>query len=186
MGQTRLHWACLLKAPGFDAIVDLLLRWGLSESILDDDGNTPAALLGVAVAANSPRAAREVERASVLLANAPADRAWRRRSWLVMLRARTEREKNTHSVNSGGSSSSATEAAGQMMVRNRDGGGGNKVPRTRTAGGGSGGAGTGGTNNELQVVGGWAAEGGLGGFVAMLFEVLTEADGVLRTVVGYL
>lgn len=35
-----------------------------------------------------PCAQGEVERARLLLSRAPADRAWRRRSWLVMLRGR--------------------------------------------------------------------------------------------------
>ncbi|CAM9745666.1 unnamed protein product [Ectocarpus sp. 13 AM-2016] len=183
LDKTALHWACMLMAPGFDAIVDLLLRWGLSELTLDNDGRTPAARLSVAEGSFS-RMAREVERAHALLVNAPADRAWRRRSWLVMLRARTERERVMHSANNGGSSSREREAAGQMMVRNKDRGGGNKVPRI--ANGGGGGAGSGGKNNELQVVGGWAAEGDFGGLVAKLFNVLTESEGVFCTVLGYL
>lgn len=184
VSDKTLYRVCFLKAPGFDGNVDLLLRWGASELTLNSAGKTPAAVLSVAYKANCSRMAREVGRARELLANAPADRAWRRRSWLVMLRARTEKERGAHSVNSGGSSSSETEAAGQMMVRNGDSNGGNKVPRA--AGVGSGGAGSGGKNNELQVVGGWGAEGGLGGLVAMLFDVLTESEGVLRTVLGYL
>ncbi|CAB1097619.1 unnamed protein product [Ectocarpus sp. CCAP 1310/34] len=156
-GLTALHAGCMsnqagavsvapgmFMAPGFDAIVDLLLRWEVSELTLDNAGSTPAALLSVAEGSSS-RTAREVERAHALLANTPADRAWRRRSWLVMLRARTEGERVMHSASKGSSSSSETEAAGRMMLRNKDRGGGNKVPRT--ANGGGGGAGSVGKNN---------------------------------------
>lgn len=75
MGQTPLHLACL---HGAVAVVDLLLKWGADETIADDEGNTPADKLSNISAAKS-------DRVRLLLSRAPADRAWRRRGWLVML-----------------------------------------------------------------------------------------------------
>ncbi|CAM9327780.1 unnamed protein product, partial [Pylaiella littoralis] len=67
-----------------EAIVNLLLRWGADETMKDRRG-TPADVL----ASNSRLAPAVAERVRQLLHNAPKDRAWRRRGWLVMLRART-------------------------------------------------------------------------------------------------
>ncbi|CAM9170232.1 unnamed protein product [Ectocarpus sp. 6 AP-2014] len=41
MDKTMLHLACMTMAPGFDAIVDLLLRWGVSELTLDKTAIRP-------------------------------------------------------------------------------------------------------------------------------------------------
>lgn len=75
-----------------DDIVGLLLRWGASEQAMNDEGKTSAGLL------RQLRDERgwkmdELEWALDLLASAPADRAWRRRCLLVMLRARVDKER---------------------------------------------------------------------------------------------
>ena len=79
--------------------MDLLLRWGADETALDDDGKSPAELLNVeneeyfeqlrVRVLFEPAKQDEINRAQILLARASADRAWRRRGWLVMLRSRS-------------------------------------------------------------------------------------------------
>lgn len=59
---------------------------------MDGDGKTPVDLFEV-VALQVNWEWPELERALELLARAPADRKWRRRGWLVMLRERTEKER---------------------------------------------------------------------------------------------
>lgn len=83
-GYTALHFAALF------ARVDqmrLLLRWGADERTVDQDGNTPGNLL------RELDDHEEFESARKLLDQAPVDRAdkvWRRRGWLVILRKRTD------------------------------------------------------------------------------------------------
>ncbi|CAN0199235.1 unnamed protein product [Scytosiphon promiscuus] len=93
-GMTPLHSACDQQPKGLLSVVDLLLRWDADETISDDDGEKPSDLLD---SAHEDRdcSEDEIKRALVLLARAPADRAWRRRGWLVMLRARSRKERDT-------------------------------------------------------------------------------------------
>eukprot|EP00752_Nemacystus_decipiens_P018743 g16804.t1 len=86
-GQTPLHLLCRAamrrhpRCPPEEltaTIADLLLRAGADENVTDNDGRTPDQLL-------VPGGA--TERLQEVLANAPADRAWRRRGMLVMWRA---------------------------------------------------------------------------------------------------
>lgn len=85
-GYTALHFAALY------ARVDqmrLLLRWGADERIVDQDGNTPGNLLQKQELDDK----KVFESARKLLNQAPVDRAdriWRRRGWLVILRKRTD------------------------------------------------------------------------------------------------
>eukprot|EP00752_Nemacystus_decipiens_P012341 g10941.t1 len=57
---------------------DLLLRWGADETLTDNDDRTPLQLI---------KQGGDTASLRELLANAPADRAWRRRGMLVMCRA---------------------------------------------------------------------------------------------------
>ena len=84
-GRTPLH-AAAASAGGLGTVevVDHLLRWGADEKAADSDGQTPVDVIG-ADFQSSP--ADDVERVRQLLANAPADRAWRRRCFLVLCRA---------------------------------------------------------------------------------------------------
>ncbi|CAM9796415.1 unnamed protein product, partial [Ectocarpus fasciculatus] len=79
VGQRPLHVVCKYPKARSVAVADLLLRWGADETATDNDGNTPADLVKSGAGPN--------ERLQRLLANAPADRAWRRRGMVVMLRA---------------------------------------------------------------------------------------------------
>lgn len=170
-GLTALHWVCIGCAPGTDKTVDLLLRWGASETALDTRGETPSDHLRTSAAAVSsgdvtPRnweeMQREMQRALVLLARAPADRAWRRRCWLVMLRARAGRERET-------------------LVGHDEDDGSYKVGET-----GAGGSGSGPMDGERGGAGRVrrrmaAGEGGLRGLVPALLGM--NSDGVFSTVV---
>ncbi|CAN0084587.1 unnamed protein product, partial [Ectocarpus sp. 6 AP-2014] len=88
-GNTPLHLACYRQHKGLEAPVDLLLRWGADETALNNAGKTPAGLLDGHDNENDRTTCSEaeIERVRLLLARAPADRAWRRRCWLVMLRS---------------------------------------------------------------------------------------------------
>ncbi|CAN0153028.1 unnamed protein product [Ectocarpus fasciculatus] len=78
-GKRPLHVVCKYPKASSVASADLLLRWGADETATDNDGDTPADLVKSGAGPN--------ERLQRLLANAPADRAWRRRGMVVMLRA---------------------------------------------------------------------------------------------------
>eukprot|EP00752_Nemacystus_decipiens_P012349 g10947.t1 len=80
-GQTPLHVLCQASHYARQTAVraaDLLLRYGADETLTDNDGRTSAQLI---------KQSRYSGPLRVLLANAPADRAWRRRGMLVMCRA---------------------------------------------------------------------------------------------------
>ena len=84
--QTPLHLLCSRSVKrddpfstwSEDQAADLLLRWGADETLTDNDGRTPKQLI---------KRAGTTKRLQKVLANAPADRAWRRRGMLVMCRA---------------------------------------------------------------------------------------------------
>lgn len=83
---TPLHYAVARAGNlGNARVVDLLLKSGADETIVNADGRTPAGVLGDGTRL-SPNL-QDVERVRVLLANAPADKAWRRRGFLTMCRA---------------------------------------------------------------------------------------------------
>ncbi len=71
-------------------MVDQLLRSGADETILDEWGETAADAVARDVG-EEYRVAEDEERVHKLLADAPADRAWRRRGYLVMCRAHPDR-----------------------------------------------------------------------------------------------
>lgn len=83
-GLTSLHVLCMLSPVMADSATaaDLLLRWGADETATDTDGKTSAELID-----------RDTDldgRLGKMLANAPADRTWRRRGILVMCRPRAD------------------------------------------------------------------------------------------------
>lgn len=138
-------------------MVDLLLRWGADEKALNNDCKSLSEFLDVCRNVSNPDMQGEVERTRLLLARAPADRAWRRQGWLVMLRsrgseARTATSRDGADESGGGSSSSGgaeSDAHGKV------------------------GAG-GGTDDKGEV---WS------GVVELL--LVLEVEGVFRTVVGF-
>ncbi|CAN0192012.1 unnamed protein product [Ectocarpus sp. 13 AM-2016] len=75
---------------GIMEVVDLLLRWGADEAHVAGNGMRAADVIGMKVP-EEDRIPEEVEGVRKLLANAPADRAWRRRRSLVLCRAQPDR-----------------------------------------------------------------------------------------------
>ena len=68
-------------------MVDILLRWGADEKIVDRDGRKAASVVGIGAEEQDILADVLSACASYLLANAPADCVWRRRRFLVLCRA---------------------------------------------------------------------------------------------------
>lgn len=88
-GCTPLHMVCLLKIEGVYEAVDALLRSGADETALSDDGQTPESEMDNGIVGMENEATDdEINRTRLLLSRAPRDRAWRRRGWLAVLRAR--------------------------------------------------------------------------------------------------
>lgn len=139
-GETALHKAC--KALRASA-VQVLLRWGASEAAVDVDGHTPAALASHLLKSQSPGMFRDMlEDILDMLANAPADRTWRRRGWLLLLRAHRQGTFGDSSAGRGG------EFGGGRRRTGGEGGGvggrqPNRVGAVELRGGGSVGKGVG-------------------------------------------
>ena len=76
-------------------MVDVLLRSGADETILDENCREVADVVADYVE-EEDRKAGDVERVYMLLSNAPADRAWRRRGYLVLCRAHPDRVQQAH------------------------------------------------------------------------------------------
>ena len=98
-GNTALHVACRGLKSHVKVTVDFLLRWGLSEVAVNNASQTPLQILDTILQDKTPggrsrrqRGERGV-RVRFLLERAPADRTWRRRCLLVMLRARNEKKR---------------------------------------------------------------------------------------------
>lgn len=86
LGETPLHEAC--KALRVSA-VQQLLRFGADDGAGDRGGRTPSALTSALLQSQCPGMFRDMLKIILqLLAAAPADKVWRRRGWLLMLRAR--------------------------------------------------------------------------------------------------
>eukprot|EP00752_Nemacystus_decipiens_P008437 g7541.t1 len=168
-GQTPLHSAVHSAAsdPRFSTapeVIDALLRWGADETILDAEGKAPVDFLLDAVF-NGPHDPQMIERVRKLLVNASADRAWRRRGYLVLCRAYPERVKvQVYSGQSDAGMARRTRSSARL-ARAEAG--------TGSAGGATGGGvfltGMGGGRDPLaaRVVG-------------------LEKDDIFRTIVGYL
>ncbi|CAM9238403.1 unnamed protein product [Hapterophycus canaliculatus] len=88
-GETSLQIAARQAGrEGVTEMVDLLLRCGGDETALTPDGYTAAEIVGHHIEyAACPLRKEDVQHVRKLLANAPADRAWRRRGILVLYRA---------------------------------------------------------------------------------------------------
>ena len=140
-------------------MVDALLRAGADETIVDSHGFKASDLVGLEVA-EEERLAEDFERVSELLANAPADRAWRRRGYLVLCRA------HPHRVQHHSQASSDTDHSGTARrTRSRA-----KLARAGGVAGGS-------RVDEPT---------GVDWRVAVAKVLLLHEEGVFRTIVGYL
>lgn len=81
--RSALHCACM---QGHADCVSELLHGGADESAEDEDGNTPLQVIGAM--SDSLERAENIVVIHAMLRRAPADRTWRRRGWLILLRAR--------------------------------------------------------------------------------------------------
>ncbi|CBN80324.1 EsV-1-21 [Ectocarpus siliculosus] len=88
-GSSVLHNACTNR-DNTEALVDLLLRWGADETVVDSSGRTP--MNHLTEDRFTRHSAETKDKVRKLLVNAPADRTWRRRGWLVMLCERERRK----------------------------------------------------------------------------------------------
>ena len=161
--QTPLHLAAARAGNEVAAaeLVDCLLRSGADETILNDEGKSAADIVGQKV--HAPYQLKEdVGRVRELLANAPADRAWRRRGYMVLCRAHPDRRQQIHKGSS---------AHTGIARRTRSSA---KLARTET---GSTGA-TGSSVTNGRIGGDWTV------VVAQVLEL--QEEGVFRTILGYL
>lgn len=172
-GSMPLHLAAHEQTPGIMDAVDILLRWGASETAVDKHGNTPAEIFQ-RLAAHRPESTEERAGALLLLARAPADRAWRRRGWVVMLRARSETERIA-AKRRGATNNSEMRVSGRRVRLDEQGGHSNTVGRA---------------GDSAQDVGATAAGGqstGSGIWSEWVTRLVgLESCGVFRTVVEYL
>ena len=169
--STPLHEACYHKPRGLEVTVSILLRWGADETAADKYGRTPADMLNLASPFENvePQGSQEdVERVHLLLARAPADRAWRRRGWLVMLRSRASKVEVASNDNGG-----CSNIAGIQERERR------QIARTKIAAGVEHGM-----RGQASSSGGLGAGGELSDIVAVLLGL--ELDGLFRTVVSFL
>ena len=122
-GNTALHLVCREVPDDAIETVGLLLRAGASEAAVNQAGDTPIEL---------PHWVDQqvAQRIRGLLRRAPADRAWRRRGWLVMLRARTERERRAQPVEDNNNRGEMGEIGGRPHECGR-GGAGNSTRREK-------------------------------------------------------
>eukprot|EP00903_Cladosiphon_okamuranus_P022671 g20864.t1 len=79
---------------------DSLLRAGADETLINEDGRSAADLIAEDVE-EEDRLVEDVERMRDLLANAPADRAWRRRGYLALCHAHPDRIQQSKPLISG-------------------------------------------------------------------------------------
>ena len=102
---------------GAAEMVDILLRSGADETIVDDEGYRAANVVADNIE-DEDRLAEDVERVHKLLANAPADRAWRRRGYLVLCRAHPDRVQQAPEVSTV-SAYADNETSGQDVADER-------------------------------------------------------------------
>ncbi|CAM9608017.1 unnamed protein product [Ectocarpus sp. 6 AP-2014] len=115
---TPLHYACYKSNA---AAVDLLLRWGADDTIVDGEGETAADEVGTwdpEVHSNEDDGSidddqlkADGQRTRLILACAPVDRLWRRRGWLVLCRSYPTKVQILKDSSSSSSGCSTAKAA---------------------------------------------------------------------------
>ena len=93
--QDMLGWGGVDDEHQANALstLDVLLRWGVDELATNDDGKTPADFVRDLWGVETVEEEDAEFPIRIKLARAPVDKAWYRRGWLVMLRARALLEK---------------------------------------------------------------------------------------------
>ena len=160
--DTPLHWAAA-KARTHPAakVVGSLLRAGADETILNDEGKAAADVVGIRTE-DVLRMAEDVDHVRKLLTNAPADRAWRRRGYLVLCRAHPGRVQQTQDI---------TSAQADMARGTRSRAKKGKTEASDCRG-----------DEEAGPV----DERGIGDWAVVLAKVLgLQEEGIFRTIVGH-
>ncbi|CAN0437460.1 unnamed protein product [Ectocarpus sp. 12 AP-2014] len=118
--ETPLHVACMRSSV---SIVELLLRWGADEKLTNIDGDTSADVIGALQQNDLDDKEREAENQRIrrILARAPADRSWRHRGWLVLIRSCPTRvhvaNGSSSSNNNNGNSAKVARVSGEGSSR---------------------------------------------------------------------
>ncbi|CBN73782.1 ankyrin repeat protein [Ectocarpus siliculosus] len=174
-GTTPLHRACYRQDIGVEATVDLLLQWGADETAVHNDGNTPADWLVENNNENGTTCSTaEIGRVRLLLARAPANRAWRRRCWLVMLRSCAKTARATTDK-----TGDADEGSNDVGDR-KDG----KCKGARRENGESAG---GGVRSRMNGAGEVGVEGGASGLASIVASVVgLGPEEVFRSILSFL
>ncbi len=161
--ETPLHVAVTNGGiHGAAEAVELLLRSGADETILNKNGKTAADILGAGVE-EEDRLAENVELVYKLLANAPADKAWRRRGYLALCRAHPDR---LHRAQESGT---AHSGAGRTTLSCA------KLARAETS------------RSYERVAGGTRGGRSSGEWAVVMARVLRlEEEGVFRNIVGFI
>lgn len=185
--ETPLHHACSMMDV---AIIAILLQCGADESARNSTNKTCGEVLGNGLD-EGPGGERGDpalrERISAMLAKAPAERNWRRRSWIVMMRVREAlwmRDRHSGGNREGGrmvgdSSRGSSEAVCEASATKTAVGGRDEKQRCREQGHADGG--------KEGVDGGGAtgvAEEGIRSCVAWV--VRAQEEGIFREVVAFL
>ena len=127
LGETSLLKAC--KALRVST-VRILLRWGADEAAVDADGRSPVAVVSQLLQSQHPGVFRDMLQTILgLLKGAPADRVWRRRGWLLMVRSSLSRREGFHQTGGGGGGGGGDVGGGKLPccregIRNTEGCGG--------------------------------------------------------------
>ena len=161
--DTPLHRAAANAGmQGTEEMVDSMLRSGADETILNRYYEAASDVVAQSVE-QEYQLIEDVHRVRELLSNAPADRAWRRRGYLVMCRAHPDRMRQTEGI---GSAFAGVKRSTRSSA---------KLTRTET----SSCSGTaGGSTADGRTVGDWA--------VVMAKVLGLQDKDVFRTIVEYL
>ena len=157
-GETPLHCALIETGEKTAEIVDVLLRSGADETIVNEDGLQAAKTVGSIFSGSE----EDNERVRRLLANAPADRVWRRRGYLVLCRANPDRLRRGQEDSNVGAARRICREAGLARTDER-------IGENGTAGG---------TASKKGADAHWAD------VMASVLEL--QEDGIFRAIVEYL
>lgn len=112
---TPLHNACFKSCVG---AVELRLRWGADEELIDEREETPEDVLGqweeTEQQDGEEQQQRKADDQSIrhMLARAPADRSWHRRGWLILSRSFPDKVQFAEESSRNGDSSAKVPWAG--------------------------------------------------------------------------
>eukprot|EP00903_Cladosiphon_okamuranus_P021605 g19866.t1 len=153
--------AAELAGRGYADTVDYLLRAGADETIVDLEGRKASDVIGEDLE-DEDALAEYVEHVRELLANAPANRAWRRRGYLVLCRAHPDRVQRSQVVDDAHRTKTSRRTRTNGRLSKEEGGAGGDTPLA----------------DDSSTGGDWA--------VAVAEVLLLQEDGIFRSIVRYL